>query len=239
MMLCIVVGLLYVPAFVYGYFWLWTLMFVFCTTVFLRISLDTAIKTSLQFKDIGKQSWGMSFRLFRLTATHGMVCALPFLFVIGLGMNNMLPEQNFDVSESNFFGFAFSFMWTNLELSYIDLNNQVSQLTLGLVVFMWLSTLSYLIFALRPAIKSRKVIFNVQLEVGDPKITMYGRDDKGELILVLFLIGAFVVSTNEILNGNILMAEVWFALLSSAFLPVYLTTYSITRLFMQARDIKR
>lgn len=237
MALAVLVGVLYVPAFVYGFFWSWTLAFVACTTILLRASLSHAINQSLRLDDIGKQSWDMSFRLFRLTMLHALICALPFVLILVLGMKNLLPEQNFDVSGSTFF--AFAVVMVNLEFKSLDLQNHLVQFTLCLSAFMFLSSVSYLIFATRFALKARKVIFNVKLEPLDPKITMWGRDNKVELItcLILFLCGLGFAGV--VLSTAVSVVEVSALLFSTVFFPVYTTIYTVTKFFMRARDIER
>ena len=124
-------GFLYIPAFIYGYFWLWVFPFTAITTLFLRSLLDSAIESVSAIADEGKVSRAMSFRLFGINAIQIVACAFPFVLVLWLNGYGLISSQEASATDKSLYGFVLSFFPENRLPQNIDFSNGIVQVVLS------------------------------------------------------------------------------------------------------------
>ncbi len=77
-------GLLYIPAFIYGYFWLWVFPFTAITTLFMREKMFVAHNQVADIDDLKKKSKVATFRFLKINIAIGVLGAAPFILALWL-----------------------------------------------------------------------------------------------------------------------------------------------------------
>ncbi|MDH5722522.1 MAG: hypothetical protein OEY94_04265 [Alphaproteobacteria bacterium] len=99
--LLILCGLLYIPAFIYGYFWLWIVPFTAIMVLFLRAMIDNAIARVSQKGDAAVQAKAMIPEFLMINVFMTALLSLPFILVLWLshsGAIQVLHQSEFDKS---------------------------------------------------------------------------------------------------------------------------------------------
>lgn len=80
----ILCGLLYIPAFMYGFFWLWVLPFTALVTLFLRAMIDSAIARVARAGDEAKQAKAIIPEVIIINIVMTLLLFLPFASALWL-----------------------------------------------------------------------------------------------------------------------------------------------------------
>ena len=236
----ILFGLLYIPAFIYGYFWLWVFPFTSVTTVFLRTQLDHAIEQVSDIDDEGKKSWSMSRRLFGLTVVQVLVCAFPFIFVLWLYALGFIIVQHASIIDQSLYSFVLSFIRDNYLPVSINFSDGTVQIVLSCSYFMFSSLLFFSLFCFRKAVVARKSIFNAKEEEADRKYNMpHNLMNALELLFSGFLFFVFLFSVEEVLIRNYSQDFISLFLVSIVLFSVFTVTYTLSRFFLGGLKIIR
>ncbi|PCK00088.1 MAG: hypothetical protein COA45_04200 [Zetaproteobacteria bacterium] len=241
--LTVVFGLLYIPAFMYGYFWLWVFPFTGLATILLRCLLDNAVESVSVIEDIGRRSWAMSRRLFALTIIQVIACAFPFILALWLYALGFIAVQEASAIDKSLYDFVLSFLRDHyLPKKGLDFSDGVVPIILACSYFMFISLLLFAVFGFRKAAAARKVVFNNKFEAGDPRITFWGKNKViscWEFLISSFLYFVFLFSVEEVLIREYSHNTLSFLLIFLILFSVFTTTYTISRFFIEDREIKR
>lgn len=238
--MAILFGLLYIPAFIHGYFWLWVFPFTGIAALLFRSLLSDAIKKAELIEDSGKRSWKMSFELFGVMVTQVLVCSLPF--ICALWLSYILNLKPFPVSSGDQYllDWALWFIPDPGEPEQIDFSQNYVVLRLSSYIFMFISFLAFAFVSFFKVRKARLFIFNAKKEKVDLK---YGYTPSFVNVCELGIPGfgllGLSIAMNEVINLKISIYWEGVFVFMFVFLSVFSAIYTMSWPFVHLRKVRR
>jgi len=146
--LCVVFfGLLYIPAFTHGYFWLWVFPFIANVTFFARTMINSSIEQISKVGDEAKQAKAMIPEFIKINVMMTVFLSIPFLLTLWLNQLGYIQRLQYSDMDRSFFEyflgiFAKDYMLPNM---YLGIENHASvQIMVSNLFFIVMASLALL-----------------------------------------------------------------------------------------------
>ena len=132
----IIFGLLYIPAFIYGYFWLWVFPFTAIIALFVRAMIDSVIEKVKSVGDEAAQAKAMIPEFIKMNVVMTVLLSIPFVSTLWLNEWGYTERLQYSAMDRSFFEyflslFAKDYMLPNMYASienYVPVQIMVSNL---------------------------------------------------------------------------------------------------------------
>lgn len=207
---CIGLGLLYIPAFVYGFFWLWVVPFTAFVTLLLKAEMVSTYHKVIDIIDPRKKSKAATFRFLKSDFVVSIIGALPFILMLWLLKGGYIKIDGVGAVDKSLFKSVLYFTPSPNALRIVETTRYdvgYIQVLCGCAFYMFLSFVSFTAFAFREIGQVMKLICNKdhsgELEIY-PHYQLHLNASKYqtffELLFLVLLIITYIAGINEFMK---------------------------------------
>ncbi len=109
----VVFGFLYIPAFIYGYFWLWIFPFIAIVTFFVRAMIDSATEQVSKVDGEAKQAKELVPKFIKMNVVMTVLLSIPF--ISALSLNEFGYIERLRISESDQYILSYSLFMFSID----------------------------------------------------------------------------------------------------------------------------
>ncbi len=152
-LITVLLGVLYIPTFIYGYFWLWVLPFTGMAVLFTRAMIDAAIDRVSQKGDEAVQAKAMIPEFIMMNVKMTILLSLPFITALFLVHHEQISPLQASEQDRAIWEWCLAVLKSSSKVSQLE--SPFMQIVLSNFFFMIVCTVS--LFAL--AYKKTKHVF--------------------------------------------------------------------------------
>ncbi len=187
--LTIAFGLLYIPAFIYSYFWLWVFPFTGMVVLFTRAMIDAAIERVSQKSDEAVQAKAMILEFLMMNAKMTVLLSLPFITALFFVDQGQIKPLHISEQDRAIWEWCLGVLKSRSKIGVVEI--PLMQIVLSNFFFMIVCTV--FLFAL--ANKKIKQVFVILFHRESYKFLQVEPSTVGDLgrFLGLLFVGIYVV----------------------------------------------
>ncbi len=143
--LTVIFGFLYIPAFMYGYFWLWVFAFTAISILFVRSMIDTSIERVSKKGDEAAQAKAMIPEFLMMNVKMTILMSFPFIATLFLLDHGYIDKMHMSEADRAIWVWCLWVLKSSSRIALVDL--AVPQIVLSAFFFMMICTVSLFAFA--------------------------------------------------------------------------------------------